>query len=154
MKQENYFDEYELKIRNKIMSQTLSIVYILIVINMVICEFYREDWAPVTTQCIIILFLSTTFFITMATVKNVYITRKVSYNSKGMGILYLVAGAMNLFAFISRLSTYGVEGFINDGKLTDETTMVFTMIYFIYSGLLITIFGIVRKNKSTDIDET
>ncbi len=145
-KKNQYFDEYELKIRNKIMVQTLFLVYALIIINFFIAMLYREDWAPVSVQSMVLIFTSVCYFITASSIKNVYFGRNYTY-SFFISLLWLAAGAMNLFAVISRYSIYGMQMFIENGVLTDNVSMLLTSIFFLYCGALFIITYKIRSAK-------
>ncbi len=152
-KKNQYFDEYELKIRNKIMVQTLFLVYALIIINFFITFIYREDWAPDSVQSMVLIFTSVCYFITASSIKNVYFGRKYT-NAFIISLLWLGAGIMNLFAIISRFSIYGMQMFIENGVLTDNVNMLLTCLFFNYCGVLFIVTNKIRKAKMKKENDT
>ncbi len=152
-KKNQYFDEYELKIRNKIMVQTLFLVYALIIINFFIAMLYREDWAPVSVQSMFLIFTSVCYFITVSSIKNVYFGRKYT-DAFIIYLLWIAAGIMNLVAIISRYSIYGMQMFIENGVLTDNVNMLLTCFFFIYCGILFIVTNKIRKAKMKKENDT
>ncbi len=151
-KQNKHFDEYELILRNKIMAQTLFVVYALVIINFFIAMFYRDDWAPVSVQSMVLIFTSTCYFITASSIKNVYFGRNYT-GTFFLSLIWLAAGVFNLFAVISRFSIYGMQMFIENGVLTENVSMLLTSIFFTYCGILFIITTKIRNAKEKKENE-
>ena len=68
------FDELQMSIRYKTAAQCLGIIFLLTFVN----GFVNEEfvWAPPITQSLVIIMITTTYFIVMTTLKGAYISNK------------------------------------------------------------------------------
>ena len=144
---DNNYDEYQMINRQKIAFRTLIITLILVFLNGIILDAY--DWAAPTVQAMIIIILATGYFVTCATFKNAYLSRKVK-NSYGTVFLFAVLGILNAGISFRSLSFLGRVHLIRDGKLSDGITPLLLGGFFLYISVITLIKGLLERRQTKD----
>ncbi len=129
-----FFDEYQMSIRNKLYYRTLIILLFTVIVNGVFSQIFGH-WADALTQTIVIIYLPLGYFITFAILNDVYYSKSESKKSKDL-FMYssLLLGALNSFTTFSALTDIGIEHFIKDGWADTTIVMPLVSIYWLILG--------------------
>ena len=141
---DNYYDEYQMINRQKIAFTTFTITLILVFLNGVIANMY--EWAAPLIQAMVILMLSTGYFVTCAIFKNAYLSQKVKKSYINV-FSFAILGILNAVISFSSLSRLGRAYLIHDGKLGDGIMPLLLGIYFLYLSAIALIKAILERRK-------
>ncbi len=132
MKKKNY-DELQLSVRYKTAAQCLGIIIVLTFVNGLINESYV--WAAPFTQSLIIIMLTTLYFIILTTLKGAYISNKEK-NPMVTVIVFAITAIVNIIFFIMGFNSEGMSFLIKDNMLTELSSTVFLAIFWSVSSLV------------------
>ncbi len=146
-----FFDEYQMSIRNKLYFNTLAILLFTVTINGFYSHFFGE-WADYLTQTSVILYIPLGYFVTFSALKDVYFTKSEPKKRRNT-FMYssLFIGVLNLFTTISSLSNLGFEHFIKNGYVNSTILIPITAIYWLSLGFSILYKNIKSKNDALDV---
>ena len=145
MKQDNY-DELQMSIRYKTAAQCLGIIFLLTFVN----GFVNEEfvWAPPITQSLVIIMITTTYFIVMTTLKGAYISNKEK-NPLFTLICFGVLAIVSYIAFVGGFSRTGMDYLIKDKMLTSSSGTIFMSIFWTVC-LIINLYKFIKNRDMKD----
>ena len=145
MKQDNY-DELQMSIRYKTAAQCLGIILLLTLIN----GFVNEEfvWAPPIIQSLVIIMITTSYFIVMTTLKGAYISNKEK-NPLFTLICFGVLAIVFYIAFVGGFSRTGMDYLIKDKMLTSSSGTIFMSIFWTVC-LIINLYKFIKNRDMKD----
>ena len=144
---DNNYDEYQVINRHKIAFRAFIITLVLVFLNGMISNTY--DWAAPIIQAMIILMLSTGYFVTCAIFKNAYLSIKVKKPYVGV-FSFAILGILNAALSFNSLARLGRAYLIHDGKLGDGIMPLLLGIYFLYLSAITLIKVILERRQNKD----
>ncbi len=130
-----FFDEYQMSIRNKLYFKTLTLLIFAVLINGIYSHFVGE-WADYLTQTMIILYIPLGYFVTFAVLNNVYFSKEdTKFNKTAFMYSSIFIGVLNLFTTVSALTSLGIEHFIKNGYVDSTILMPITALYWLCVGI-------------------
>lgn len=121
------FDELQLKTRYKIASQCLGILLFLTIANGFINE--KFVWALPSTQALVLVMITTSYFIIMTTLKDAYISNKEK--NPMMTVIYFgIIAIVSFIVFLGGFSRVGMEYIAKDNMLTSSSGTLFMGLFW------------------------
>lgn len=132
MKKDNY-DELQMSIRYKTAAQCLGIIFLLTFVN----GFVNEEfvWAPPITQSLVIIMITTTYFIVMTTLKGAYISNKEK-NPLFTVICFGILAIVSFIGFVGGFSRMGMDYLVKDKMLASSSGTIFMTIFWTVCSLI------------------
>ena len=132
MKQDNY-DELQMSIRYKTAAQCLGIIFLLTFVN----GFVNEEfvWAPPIIQSLVIIMITTSYFIVMTTLKGAYISNKEK-NPLFTVICFGILAIVSFIGFVGGFSRMGMDYLVKDKMLTSSSGTIFMTIFWTVCSLI------------------
>ncbi len=143
MKQNN-FDEYQLMKRYRVSFQTLILLLIMVFINGMVSDHYM--WATPIVQAMIIVSVSTAYFVSVCLFKDAYIGNHTRNKAAGL-VLFFVLGAANT---ATSLYANWHTGYVENGALQNDVVSLILGILFLYLSLAGLLSLYVLKKRSRD----